>query len=307
MKLTAAFLRLIRWPNLLFIIITQALFYYIIFFQAGGSPGKDHFDFWLLVLASVLIAAAGNIINDYFDEQIDTVNKPDKLVISKFIKRRWAIILHVFFSLAGLGLSLYVSRVMREPVIAIANAATIILLWVYSTHFKKQLLTGNLVISALTAWVIGVVYFFCGGALLQFFTNSFNQPWFFKVTVVYAGFAFITSLIREGVKDMEDIAGDEKYKCRTMPIVWGIPASKVFVAVWAIVCIAALLILMVYTWLAKYYLMSLYIVALIVLPFLGFLQMLKKAITPADFYACSTRIKLIMLSGILSMVLFLFL
>ena len=298
---------MIRWPNLFFIVLTQVLYYYIIFEKAGGDPQKDHVDFWLLVLASVFIAAAGNIINDYFDEQIDTVNKPDKLVISRFIKRRWAIILHVGFSAIGLALSLYVSRQMQQPIIAIVNSACILLLWVYSTTFKKQLLTGNIVISALTAWVIGVMYFFCGGSIIRFHETNYNQPWFFKVTVVYAGFAFITSLIREVVKDMEDIAGDARYKCRTMPIVWGIPASKVYAAVWTIVCMAALAILSVYAWLARHYAMSFYIVLIVLLPFYRFLKMLKNAQLPAAFNQCSSLIKIIMGLGILSMSLILLL
>ncbi len=99
MKLTAAFFQLIRWPNLFFIALTQLLFYYCIAAPLAPSGGESYFKnlFYLLMLASVFIAAAGYIINDYFDLKIDEINKPQKVVIDKIIKRRWAIIWHFFF------------------------------------------------------------------------------------------------------------------------------------------------------------------------------------------------------------------
>ena len=98
MKLAGAFFRLIRYPNLFFIALTQSLFYVCIvlpsFQHAGATPDAAHEIEGLLILisASIAIAAAGYIINDYFDLNIDRVNKPDKLVIGNLIKRRWAVL-----------------------------------------------------------------------------------------------------------------------------------------------------------------------------------------------------------------------
>ncbi len=114
------------------------------------------------------------------------------------------------------------------------NLLSIAGLWFYSTTFKKQLLIGNIVISLLTAWVIlviAVAVYRLHGSLNE---GSFIITRLIKVSILYAGFAFIISLIREVVKDMEDIQGDVKYGCRTMPIVWGIPVSKVFAGVWLV-------------------------------------------------------------------------
>ena len=176
MKLAGSFFRLIRWPNLLFIALTQALFYYAVIFPvlpAAYDQLRQKLTlpvFALLVLASVLIAAAGYIINDYFDINIDRVNKPDKMVVEKMIKRRWAIIWHIVLTMAGLVLSLYVG-LKTSLIIFFANAGCALLLWVYSTTFKKKLLSGNVIISVLTAWTIIVLYF----AVNTVYLNPFRQ------------------------------------------------------------------------------------------------------------------------------------
>src|SRR6218665_1793852 len=222
MKLITAFFKLVRWPNLFFIALTQLLFYFCIFENLLINPGlQPHSNrlFYLLVLTSVLIAAAGYIINDYFDLQIDHINKPDKVVVGKILKRRWAIVWHWVLSGAGIVLSLFISYKTGSWLIGFANIACVLLLWFYSTTFKKKLLSGNILIAALTAWVIVVVYFFCGANLHQWNDAGYiDERKFFKFTLLYGGFAFIISLIREVIKDLEDMYGDAQYNCRTMPI-----------------------------------------------------------------------------------------
>src|SRR5690349_2029234 len=164
MKLVSAFFRLIRWPNLVFIALTQLLFFYCVI--VPSLPESYHLQnskltnstLFLLVIASVSIAAAGYIINDYFDINIDQVNKPEKVVVQKIISRRWAILLHMMLTFAGLALSLYVS-IKTSFIIVVANIICALLLWVYSTTFKKKLLAGNIIISGLTAWTVLVLYF----------------------------------------------------------------------------------------------------------------------------------------------------
>lgn len=319
MTLIPAFFRLIRWPNLLFIALTQCLFYFCVVHSVHYN--KEAFPFlfsgyWLLlgllVLASVLIAAAGYIINDYFDMSIDAVNKPGRVVVDKIVKRRWAIMWHLLLSLVGILLSFYVSFKTGIWVIFFANVACVLLLLFYSTTFKKKLLSGNIIISALTAWVIFVVYFFAGASILSFdgwheASFSFNIKKMFKLTILYAGFAFIVSLIREVVKDLEDMHGDARYQCNTMPIAWGVPASKVFVAVWLVVCMAMLAIVQVYAWQSGWWISVVYCILLLLIPMLVILKKLFRAVTPADYHSISSMIKWVMLAGILSMVFFRFL
>ncbi len=311
MKLFTAFLRLIRLPNLIFIALTQGLFYFSVFNSFLLKPGYPHKDFlfYLLVLASVVIAAAGYIINDYFDLQIDAINKPDKVVVDKLVKRRWAIVWHLLLSAIGILLSFYISYKIGKWIILLANIFCVILLWFYSTTFKKKLLSGNIIIAALTAWVIVVVYFFAGAniSVWQPGEISFDVRKLFKFCILYSGFAFIVSLIREVVKDLEDMDGDAKYHCHTMPIVWGVPTTKVFTAVWLIVCIAALAIVQLYAWQSGWWTMAVYCISFIITPMAVILNKLYKAVTPADYHKLSNLIKYTMLAGILSMLFFTFL
>ncbi len=316
MKIIKAFLQLIRWPNLLFIAFTQWFFYNCIVpsVYQNNQTAVAEFNqsdglFYILMIASILIAAAGYIINDYFDLQIDSVNKPDKLVVDKIVKRRWAILWHFIFSIAGILCSFYVSYKTNKWIIVFANCLSVFLLWVYSTTFKKKLLTGNIIISALTAWVVVVVYFYAGANLLNYSGwNKINYPFnihkFYQLTILYGGFAFVISLIREVVKDMEDIHGDARFNCETMPIKWGIPATKVFAAVWIIVSIASMIIIQIYAWQTGWWLSALYNLFFVVLPLMIILNKLYKATLATHYHQISNYLKMVMLAGILTMLFF---
>jgi len=308
LKIIAAFFRLVRWPNLVFIVITQLLFNYCIYRHVygttTGSPAETR-QLLFLILASILIAAAGYIINDYFDLNIDQVNKPGKVVVNVMISRRWVIFWHMFLSLLGLFFTVLALPVAEYWHLVLGNLASIILLWFYSTNLKKRLLIGNVLISLLTAWVIGIIFFSkylvkINGPLVV----DHNQIRFFRLTILYASFAFIISLIREVIKDMEDREGDRKFGCRTMPIVWGLNASKVFIAVWIIVLLAVLTIIQLYVLPFGWWHSALYCLLFIMVPLIWILLKLFKAQSSEDFHRLSTVVKLIMFTGILSMIFF---
>jgi 4-hydroxybenzoate polyprenyltransferase len=291
-----------------FIALTQLLFEYCIYQRIYGYSWNNAVEtrqFLFLVTASVLIAAAGYIINDYFDLNIDQVNKPGKVVVNVLITRRWVIFWHMFLSLLGLFFTVSALPIAEYWYLVLGNLASIILLWFYSTTFKKQLLIGNVLISLLTAWVIGIIFF--SKYLLRINTLlevDRSQVRFFRLTVLYASFAFIISLIREVIKDMEDMDGDRKYGCRTMPIIWGMNASKVFVAVWIIVLVSALTILQFYVLPFGWWMSALYCLLFIIGPLVWILLKLFKAQSAEDFHRLSTVIKLVMFTGILSMLFF---
>ncbi len=301
MKFIGAFFRLVRWPNLVFIALTQVLFYYCIYlpvFDVHRPYGLS----WL-VIASVLIAAAGYIINDYFDLNIDQINKPRKNVFAGIIHRRWAIIWHFVLSCAGI-LATAMAVGLGKWYLILANAGCVLLLWFYSTSLKKKFLIGNIVISLLTAWTVLIIFFAYTGPRNAIIGNDPDTIKFFRITFMYAGFAFISSLIREAIKDMEDMEGDAKYGCRTLPIVSGIRVSKVYVAIWTVVLIAALVILQLYVMRWGWWIAIAYSLLLIIMPLVYLLSKLRTASSTKDFALLSNISKLIMLSGILSIIFF---
>ena len=309
MKKITAFLRLARWPNLLFFALTQWMFLYCIinpiFSVSNIQPNIHGVIAFLLIFSYVLVAAAGYIINDYFDLNIDQINKPDKVMIDTFISRRWAIIFHLLFSFGSVGIGIYIDQVTHVHLLGLANFVYGLLLFVYSLSLKKKLLVGNLLIAFLLAWVI-VVLTWCEANqfTLSIPHRLINTQKLLRYTILYAGFAFIVNLIREVVKDMEDVEGDRRYGCKTMPIVWGNNATKVFVAVWLVVLIAILSLLQVYALQLHWWFFSLYCIIAIIVPLINAFKKLSNAHSPQDYHAISTLIKIIMFTGILSMVFF---
>lgn len=315
MKQVSAFFRVMRWPNLVFIIITQLLFHFCVVVPSAQGhvysfPLRLTTPLLLLLcFSSICIAAAGYIINDYFDINIDEVNKPHKMVVGRSLSRRWALFWHLVLSAIGLIIGGYVSMKLGNWVIAIANGACVILLWVYSTTFKRQLLIGNLVISALTAWVILVLLVaelpgWWTGELVSD-TEKATVARLSRIGILYAAFAFILSLIREVVKDMEDVEGDRKEGCHTMPIEWGMQASKVFAGVWLVVLIVTLLVSQVYVLQFGWWLSPVYILLFVISPLALIFKKLPAAKQVAHFSKLSKMLKWVMLLGILSMMFFL--
>ncbi|MFN9590293.1 MAG: geranylgeranylglycerol-phosphate geranylgeranyltransferase, partial [Bacteroidota bacterium] len=283
--------------------ITQCCYEYGIYLPIYKT--HDLTQFILLVVASVLIAAAGYIINDYFDLNIDQINKPEKVVVNHGVSRRWAIFWHMLLSLLGFFCTVLALSPFHFWYLIFANLICIVLLWLYSTNFKRQLLIGNVVISLLTSWVILIVFFSKSPISLQSVTSPDQAAIrLFRLTMLYAAFAFVISLIREVLKDMEDRVGDQQYGCRTMPIVWGLQASRVFIYVWIIVLAGTLLLLQVYVIAYGWWLSIAYCLLLIVLPLLRILQKLSTAQTQQDFHRLSSWVKWVMFTGILSMLFF---
>lgn len=301
-----------RWQNLLFIVVTQVLFFYCIerpvFHTAFLFTNVHGIYFVLLIVASVFIAAAGNMINDYFDLNIDKINKPTKVVVDKVISRRWIIIWHFILSAIGIVLGFIVDINTPVKFLGLANFACVVVLFFYSASLKKKFLVGNILISLLTSWVILVITYCETNHFVDVFRKdtSLQIDKLSRLTLLYASFAFIISLIREIVKDMEDMDGDRKYGCKTMPIVLGLNATKVFVYVWLTVLIASLIIVQFYVlqfgwW---FWVSAIYCLVLVIAPLVYIFKKLYKAQTTHDFHAISTIIKWVMMAGILSMIFF---
>ncbi len=300
-------LRLVRFPNLIIIALLQILVRYgliiPILSHYGYDPVLSHFRFGLLLLATACLAASGYVINDYFDIKIDRINRPQKMVIDNGLKRREAMFLHVILSFLGVFIGLFLSYVARKETWALMFLAIPLILWYYSTTFKKQGFIGNLVVSGLTALVAIVVVSLefamlervHGGAIIN--SEACSTAWFW--TLGFAFFAFATTLIREVVKDMEDMYGDEKEGCRTLPIEIGIKYAKIFVLILTSGTLVSLWALYFYIDILNSSVITLwYLLALITLPYLWSLYLLFKSSSPKAYHRLSTLYKIIMLMGI---------
>jgi 4-hydroxybenzoate polyprenyltransferase len=276
------FLYLIRFPNLLLIILSQALV------QASLlSPGLDWAriaepGFLMLTLATVCVAAAGYIINDYYDVKIDAINKPERVVVGKAIRRRPAMFTHMVLSFAGVALGFWLSIA-----VGLINLGAVLLLWGYSARFKKMPLVGNVVIALLGASMLLVVAVYAG---------KLN-----KITISYAVFAFLISLIREIIKDMEDVRGDASFDCRTLPIVLGIRRAKY--VLYPIIAIFQAFLLVVIFHPVTNLGFDVYMLLFVLIPCIWMIVKLVRADKKRDFTFLSNLGKLIMLTGILSMLL----
>jgi 4-hydroxybenzoate polyprenyltransferase len=168
------------------------------------------------------------------------------------------------------------------------------------------MLVGNVVISLLSAWTILILFFTFSDPGNAFKTTDPLSVKFFRLAFLYSGFAFVISLIREAVKDMEDMEGDARYGCKTLPIVAGIKTTKIYSAVWLAVLIATLTILQIYILQFGWWHAVLYSTLFVIIPLLIILGRLRTATRPKDFAQLSRATKWIMLSGILSMIFFYF-
>jgi 4-hydroxybenzoate polyprenyltransferase len=305
-----AFLKLIRVENLLIMALTQILLHNLVFqklFQEAGLPGSIYLNlFGWIVLSTVLIAAAGNMINDYFDVKTDLINHPDTVVLDKVIKRRWAIILHLTFTATGIIIGAITAVKTGYLRLVSFHLIAALALWFYSTHFKKQLLVGNLVVSLLTAAVPFLTFVFEIAYLYKTIPNFTLEhiPVLLsaaKITFLFSLFAFITSLAREIIKDMEDYRGDKATGGRTMPIVWGIRTSKIVSFFLITITILLLMVVLYNSMKYKGEIVSIsnaYILFGLIVPLTLLCGMIVKADTPKKFKHASLLLKLIMLVGI---------
>ena len=298
---------MIRLPNLVFIALAQLLFEYCLYRPLIADTNLPIIDvhFVMILFASILIAAGGYIINDYFDVNIDEVNKPGSLVIDKIVSRRWAILWHFIFSVAGVLLTVFAVAGKNQFYLVFANLGAVALLWFYSARLKKSFFLGNLTISILVAWTILIMFLSKMNVSAAFGMESGYQIRLFRLTILYAVFAFIATLIRELIKDVEDMPGDRRFGAKTLPIKWGIPVSKFIISVFLVLLLSLIFIAILYVMQFGWWLFILYAIGLLFIPSLKLIINLQAKSISSDFTSLSRQMKWIMLFGILSMVMFL--
>jgi 4-hydroxybenzoate polyprenyltransferase len=314
MKPVPAFFQLIRWRNLLIVLLTQWFIWQCVIHPMNGWSAVPvfltPFRFILLSLSTVFIAAAGYIINDYFDVKIDVINRPQKVIIEKVISRRAAILWHSFFNISGFALALYLAREMGNYYVVIIQLVCTILLWFYSTTFKRQFVTGNVVVALLTGLTVMILAVFEPALYphinFQYFLTLNGRllvnP--FGVIAVYTYFAFMLTWMREIVKDMEDFKGDAEDGCVTMPIVIGLQKSTYYVLFFGILTLIPLTVAAIKLFSGSWSVLGGYIFIALILPLTCWLIFLPKKATVQHYSKASKYLKFIMLVGIASLLLY---
>ncbi len=312
LKQLRSILKLIRFPNLVIIAATQYAMRYLIMEPLLPSDTFvlqfGDIQFFSLVLSTFFIAAAGYIINDYFDTQSDMINKPDRVVVGVQISRRVAMTLHALLNIIGVGIGIYLAFYIKLPSLAFVFVIATGLLWFYSTNYKRQFLVGNLSVAFLTGLVPLMVVLFeipllnreYGQVMLR---NDATFNFIFAWVGGFSFFAFLTTLTREVIKDAEDFEGDMAYGMKTVPIVLGVVWTKVVISL-----LIGLTIFMLIYLLWKYILFSVepadyfslvYFMVFLILPLIGLAIQILIAKNKRDYGRASTLIKIVMLTGIL--------
>lgn len=309
------YLKLFRWPNLLIIILTQVLIKVIVFdyiFKGLGlSYPLSNIHFLILVLSTVFIAIAGYIGNDLHDISIDKVNRPNRPLCRGTIPISQAKTLRLLFEILGFSFGLFVSYGVGCIALSSIHLAIIILMRLYAKTLKCKGLIGNLVIAFSSAmapaiiWIYGIVGLFGTQYEVLFYLSMIN-----KIMTFYVLFAFWFTLIREIVKDVEDLPGDQAFDCKTLAVRLSLKKIKVILVTFSVVGILGILLfqLVLFTspglssrllFLVSFTSINLILMVLVI-------PKLITAKSSPDFTFIGQILKIIMALGVLNLLLFIF-
>jgi 4-hydroxybenzoate polyprenyltransferase len=311
-----AFLKLIRWQNLIIVILTMVLMRYAILepllsklsVSLIDMPGTISamslklplIDFILLVAATVLITAGGYVINDYFDIKTDLINR-GKVLVGTSVPRRLAMMWHNILNVAGVAAGFYVSWKTGYLWMGLLFLIVSGMLYFYSASYKRQFLIGNIIVAVLTAMVPMLVVIYEGPAIYRYYSVSALQLPELNILFYWVGgfavFAFLTTLTREIIKDIEDFEGDVAYGRNTIPVVIGILTTKI-VSVCLVLITLALLYLVWYFFINDI-ITLIYISVTIAVPLLFVIYQLIISQSRKQLHSASRIMKIVMLTGIL--------
>jgi len=306
-----SFLKLIRCKNLLMVLLTMVLTKHALIESVVDQAILSNSQFLTLLFSVLLITAGGYIINDIFDIEADKINKPNKIFIGKIISKKNAWIVYSILSFTGFFLGALLSYYINNFVLFLVFIFSILSLFIYSSHLKKRVLIGNLTIAFLISLSIMLVYFLkplnniSNSNIWVLLGDSMGYSISIVIAVLYVVFSFLTTLIREIIKDIEDINGDLKINAKTLPIVFGRKrANRVAFSISIILMI--LLIFISKSFLIEFPIFLGYSIVFVLLPLLFFMYKLWNAESKKEYSKLSQLMKMIMFFGILSMLFFKF-
>ncbi|MCS6933910.1 MAG: geranylgeranylglycerol-phosphate geranylgeranyltransferase [Chitinophagales bacterium] len=302
-------LSLLRAVNLLFLALTLTFFYYCLI-----VPNHYHqlytkllplttIDFVLFVVSVMLVAAAGNIINDYYDFELDRAHKPHRALPQGLISLNTALLLHAVLAITGIGIAFYISYSYNYSPMEYVYMLAVLLLYAYASSLKKVAFAGNVLIALLTAtplWLLflmevkflATIHFEFAPRILGLIRNA---------VIFYSGFAFLTNLARELVKDLQDEEGDKEFGINTLPVLYGTNTARWIAALILLTMLSGLGYFMKGFWDMRAMKEFFYLLTLVVVPTIGAIGLIFTAKNNAQWGIVSALLKFIMLAGIGSM------
>ncbi len=296
-----AFFQLIRWVNLVIIAVTMIVVRYIVVKPLLAYREIDlQIESWvfnIIIFSTLSITAAGYIINDFFDIEIDKINKPAK----KHFKENTLYTLYWIFNIVGLGGACFLYIYFKNINIFIFFLMVSGALWFYSSQYKKQLIVGNLIVATLTALVPIMVLWFDMFVIKNKFGEklqllNIDLSYIIWWIAGFSFFAFLLTMIREITKDIEDFEGDKAYGCNTMPVVFGVHTTKTIIIALSSIVIA--LLIYIYINYLSDKLTLIYIASFLILPLIFTIYKLIVANNQKHYNLISLLFKLIMVFGI---------
>ena len=298
------FLQLIRYKNLIIIALMQVFVKYGLFKPLEIQVALSDFQFLLLVIATICIAAAGNVINDIYDMDIDAINRPTKLLIGRSISEKAANRIFIILNILGVAVGFYLANSIGKPGFAAIFIIISALLYMYASYVKGILLLGNLLISLLVAFSILIIGIF---DIVPAITSEdkAGQLVAMQILLHYAFFAFFINLIREMVKDVQDINGDKNGGLNTLPIAIGSKRTAYIIFGLSVLTVLIVIVYM-YIYLYDTQIIMIYFLIFIVAPLLYFCTKAWNPESEKDFAFLSMLLKIIMFLGMCSILLYKF-
>jgi len=294
------FLKLIRYQNLLMLAFMQLIFRYA-FFKIQDIPvALADWQYGLLVLSTVLIAAGGYVINNILDQKTDAINKPNNVIIGKTISETTAYTLYMALTVAGVAIGFYLSNVILKPSFAAVFILIAATLYLYATSLKQIMIVGNSIIAILLSCSVIIIGVF---DLLPAIDAGNQQQMriVFSILLDYAIFTFFINILREIIKDIEDVDGDYNQGLGTLPIVIG--KSRAAKIVFGLSFVPILLLLYyINSYLLNLIYTTIYLLLFVMGPLFYFTVKVWSAKSKKEFHTLSLLLKWIMFFGILSVV-----
>ena len=296
-------LHLIRYKNLLMVFLSMFLTKYFLIESFISTPLLSDIDFIILTISILLITMGGYLINDIYDIESDKINKPDKVYITTIISIKNGQFLYFLTSITGLILGLYLSVNKNLNHLSGYFIVTVIILFVYTKILKKLPLIGNVIVALLVSLPIFLVYEFDHSmiSIKDIFDNLFLSI----IIFFYLLFAFLTTLVREIIKDLQDIKGDNKLKLKTLPIMIGKKRTINFLIFLSFLLQLLLLLVLIDSFKNDQYLILFFLITLSLLV-AYLIYKLRVPFKNNQYQLLSSLMKTIMLVGVLSMTVFKF-